>query len=300
MPVVPQFQSEGDSGQAFNRGQDAGVSMMERAQMMHLRSAQEERQKALFDLTMPVAQAKQQADAAVAMNQLNEFQATQNLRQKYLPIINQARSDFHESQLIPDISQRAAANTQWLAKYAPIANLPEYQKEFQTYQHLATQTTQDQMKILHLVNANDMATAKMDALIKMRGMQDETSLQRTNLRNDQQDENNVVKKQLAETRAELDREKTRSTQGYKAMQDVIHTKRQLLSDKIKAGSITAEDAQKEFNSIYDLMGKAGNSNSLKADASSSSLSESDTQAAEWANNNPDDPRAAAIKKKLGL
>lgn len=170
MPVVPQFQSAGEPGQAFNRGLDSGMSMMERAQQMQLRAGQEQRQKVMEDLALPVIRAKQQADAAAAINQLDQIKANQNLRQKYLPIIDTARAAFHEAQLIPDINQRAAANTQWLAQYAPIANLPEYSNEFQTYQHLATQTTQDQMKIAHLSSVNDMNAAKLSSLQQIAGI----------------------------------------------------------------------------------------------------------------------------------
>lgn len=152
---------------AFNQGQEAGTSLMERAQRMTLEDQQAQRQKVMFDLALPVIQAKQQADGAVALNQLEEFKAVQNLRTRYLPIINEARRAFDDNQLIPDINERARANTQWLGKYAPIANLPEYAKEFKNYQHLATQTTQDQMKIATLNNANDMLSTRMSAMQQM-------------------------------------------------------------------------------------------------------------------------------------
>jgi hypothetical protein len=161
MPVYSEFQSEGDAGQAFNQGQNAGMSMMERAQQMEQRGAQEERQKAIFQAAMPVIQAKNQADLATAHETIQNAVSVQNQRQQILPILAQARTEFHNNQFIPDINERAAANTQWLGKYAQIANIPDYKGEFDTYNHLSTQTTQDQMKIATLANQNDMMSQKL-------------------------------------------------------------------------------------------------------------------------------------------
>jgi hypothetical protein len=159
--VAPQFEGEGDAGQAFNAGQNSGMSMMERAQQMEQRGAQEERQKAIFQAGLPLLQAKNQADLAEAHDKMAQFVDLQDQRQQILPILQQARNQFNKNQLIPDINDRAAAGTQWLGKYAQIANIPEYKSEFDTYNHLSTQTTQDQMKIATLANQNDMMSQKL-------------------------------------------------------------------------------------------------------------------------------------------
>lgn len=173
--VAPQFEGEGDAGQAFNQGQSAGMSMMERAQQMEQRGAQEERQKAIFQAGLPLLQAKNQADLAEAHDKMAQFVDLQDQRQQILPILQQARNKFNQNQLIPDINDRATANTQWLGQYSQIANLPEYQKEFDNYNHLSTQTTQSQQKILALTNANVLAEAKYEALLKQQAMKGQTA-----------------------------------------------------------------------------------------------------------------------------
>jgi len=173
--VVPEFNSEGSSSAAFNQGEEVGSSLMERADVQRIADERARQQQEIFDATFPAIQAKQQADAAVAQNQLAEIQNTQNLRQQYLPLVNKARKEFHDAQMIPDIAQRAQTNTEWLGKYAPIANLPEYQQEFQTYQHLGTQTTQDWMKVTSLNAANALLQQKNQALLEMAGMKNQTA-----------------------------------------------------------------------------------------------------------------------------
>jgi len=161
MPVYSEFQSEGDAGQAFNQGQNAGMSMMERAQQMEQRGAQEERQKAIFQAGLPLLQAKNQADLAEAHDKMAQFIDLQDQRQQMLPVLSQARKQFHDNQLIADPIASAKANTQWVGQYSQLANLPEYKAEFDNYNHLATQASERLDKIAFLKAHNDAAANKL-------------------------------------------------------------------------------------------------------------------------------------------
>jgi len=126
MPVYSEFQSEGDAGQAFNQGQNAGMSMMERAQQMEQRGAQEERQKAIFQAAMPVIQAKNQADIATAHATINHVVQTQNLMTKAAQVSDTANTEFQDAMQLADRDAKANALSAVQAKYSWMDQLPQY------------------------------------------------------------------------------------------------------------------------------------------------------------------------------
>lgn len=126
MPVVPQFESQGDAGQAFNAGQNAGMSLMERAQQMQQRGDQEARQKAIFDTALPLLQAKNQADIATAQATMAGFQRAQALRTKAADQADTAMGEFEDAQQLADWNDKADAMGGLQAKWAWMEQIPEY------------------------------------------------------------------------------------------------------------------------------------------------------------------------------
>jgi len=126
MPVVAQFDSGGDAGQAFNAGQNSGMSMMERAQQMQQRGAQEERQKAIFEAAMPVLQADNAAKIATANATINHVVQTKNLEAKAAVVSEAANAEFQDAQQLADWNEKANALGALQAKYAWMGQLPAY------------------------------------------------------------------------------------------------------------------------------------------------------------------------------
>lgn len=159
MPVYSEFQSEGDAGQAFNQGQNAGMSMMERAQQMEQRGAQEERQKAIFQAAMPVIQAKNQADLATAHATINHVVQTQNLMTKAAQVSDTANTEFQDAQQLSDWTAKADALGALQAKYAWMGQLPTYKPFVDAINNARVEAHQSAMADMKLTGDLEIAKA---------------------------------------------------------------------------------------------------------------------------------------------
>lgn len=160
MPVIPQYMGSANPGQAFNQGLDSGMSMMERAQQMEQRGAQEERQKAIFQAAMPVIQAKNQADLATAHATINHVVQTQNLMTKAAQVSDAANAEFQDAQQLSDWTEKANVLGALQAKYAWMNQLPTYKPFVDAINNARIEAHQSAMADMKL--NNDLELAKVN------------------------------------------------------------------------------------------------------------------------------------------
>ena len=159
MPVTSQYMGSENPGQAFNAGQSAGMSMMERAQQMEQRGAQEERQKYIFQAAMPVIQAKNEADVATANATINHVVQTQNLMTKAAQVSDTANTEFQDAMQLADRDAKANALSAVQAKYAWLNQLPQYKPFVDAVNQARVENHQNAMADMKLTGDLEIAKA---------------------------------------------------------------------------------------------------------------------------------------------
>lgn len=146
----------GDAYEGYFKGQ----TMMQRAaqfrtqqqlQQQELQQrATEEQQKVLM---RPIEVAKNQADLATGLVQLEGARQTQLNRTALAPLLPVARQEFNNLMLMTDPKAKASAALSFAGKYAQLSNFKETETEFKSYDAIAKQLYSEQTAIAHLQEA---------------------------------------------------------------------------------------------------------------------------------------------------
>jgi hypothetical protein len=126
MPVTSQYMGPTNPGQIFNQGQEAGMSMMERAQQIQQRGAQEERQKAIYEAGLPVIQAANEAHIATARATIDHVVQTKQLETKAAQSSGDLNKEFQDIMQLSDYNAKDTALSGFQAKVAWLDQLPAY------------------------------------------------------------------------------------------------------------------------------------------------------------------------------
>lgn len=161
--VVPEFQGEGSSSQAFDQGEQAGSSLMERVQRQQILAKQEQDRSQLDSILLPVKQAQATADIATAHAALGAATTMQNLRTQAAAVADQANKEFLDAQQITDWGDKADALSGLQAKYAWMAQLPQYKGFVNAINDARLQAHQSALLDLHLQNQLEVAKTNADA-----------------------------------------------------------------------------------------------------------------------------------------
>ena len=173
--IAPQFEGGGDAGQAFNAGQNSGMSMMERAQQMEQRGAQEERQKAIFQAAMPVLQAKNQADIATANATINHVVQTQNLMTKAAQASGDLNTEFQDIMQLEDYDEKDRALSSFQAKTAWLGQLPAYKPFVEAVNGARVENYKGKMADMKITGDIEVAKANSLSRQTVQGMRGDTA-----------------------------------------------------------------------------------------------------------------------------